>query len=89
MVMPTYYSRGIPIMHPSITTRRPMADMATPTPSEASASVIRSHDLRALGLAAATRRLSASVADLDIVYTARARSDLRWCPVCPRPHPVE
>lgn len=86
--MPTYYSRGIPIMYPSTTTRRPMAGLASPAPSDCSDSVIRSHDMRALGLAAATRRLSASVADLDIVFEARAKSDLRWCPACPRPHPV-
>jgi hypothetical protein len=66
-----------------------MAGTATPATSECSDSVIRSHDLRALGLAAATRRLSASVADLDIVFVARAKSDLQWCPACPRPHPVD
>ena len=66
-----------------------MAGTATPTPSEAHDATVRSHDMRALGLAAATRRLSASVADLDIVFVTRAKSDLQWCPACPKPHPVD
>ena len=63
-----------------------MAGLATPTPSAASDSTVRSHDIRRLGLATASHQLSANVADLDIVFVARAKSDLQWCPACPRPH---
>ena len=76
-------------MHPSAATRRPIAGTASPAPSETHDATIRSHDRRALGLAAASRRLSASAADLDIVFVARAKSDLQWCPACPKPHPLD
>lgn len=61
----------------------------TATPVSRSSSAIRSHDLRDLGLATATRQLNANVADLDIVFVARARSDVLKCPFCPVLHPVE
>ena len=74
-------------MNPTAT-RRMMAGTATPALIDPGATVIRSHDMNQLGLASATRRLNANVADLDIVFVARARSDLRWCPLCPAPHPA-
>lgn len=52
------------------------------------ARIIRSQDMRKVGLQSATRRLRANVADLDIVFVARAKSDIVYCPVCPAPHPA-
>jgi hypothetical protein len=46
------------------------------------------HDLRKVGLQGATRGLRANVGDLDIVFVARARSDVTYCPICPHPHPA-
>lgn len=46
------------------------------------------HDLRKVGLQGATEGLRAKVGDLDIVFVARARSDVAYCPVCPVPHPA-
>lgn len=60
-------------MYPSIHTQTKTADTTA---------VVRSHDLRDVGLEAASRQLRAHVADLDVVFVARARSDLRKCPVC-------
>jgi hypothetical protein len=69
-------------MYPSIHTPTSRTDQVSPVNGEASTSVVPSHDLRQLGLATASRQLRAHVADLDSVFVARARSDLRQCPVC-------
>jgi hypothetical protein len=66
---------------PIITTEATTA--TTPTDE-----VIRSHDMRRVGLEAAGLRLRANVAELDIVFVARARSDISYCPICPIPHPA-
>lgn len=50
--------------------------------------VVRSQDMRKVGLQSATQRLHANVADLDIVFVARAKSDISYCPICPAPHPA-
>ena len=50
--------------------------------------VVPCHDLKKVGLEGATRGLRANVGDLDIVFVARARSDVTYCPVCPHPHPA-
>ncbi len=50
--------------------------------------VVHGHDLRKVGLQGATRGLRANVGDLNIVFVARARSDVTYCPVCPHPHPA-
>jgi len=52
------------------------------------ATLVPCHDLKKVGLQGATQGLRASVADLDIVFVARARSDVTYCPVCPHPHPA-
>ncbi len=43
-------------------------------------------DLRKVGLESVSKRLSASHGDLDVVFEARAKADVVYCPVCPEPH---
>jgi hypothetical protein len=66
-------------MQATIIDLRPTTEVALP---DRSATLMPSHDLRQMGLASATQRLQASVASLDVVFEARARSDLTKCPVC-------
>jgi hypothetical protein len=42
--------------------------------------------MRRSGLGAASERLHANVADLDVVFEARAKADVVFCPVCPVAH---
>lgn len=86
--MPTYYVSGIRpvIMYPFIPvtsqTHRPTPEQPETSPD----AVIPSHDMRTLGLELASDRLRMRVADLSLVAEARAKADIRKCPVCPVPH---
>ncbi len=44
--------------------------------------------MRVVGLGPASDQLRMSVADMDVVHVARAKVDIRMCPVCPVPHPA-
>ena len=68
--------------------RPPISTIETTKVTTADPEVIRSQDMRKVGLQSATQRLRASVGDLDIVFVARAKSDISYCPVCPVPHPA-
>ena len=68
-------SRSVISIEPETTPIRPVAMMP-------------SHDMSKDGLQSAGQLLRANVADLDIVFVARARSDVTYCPVCPAPHPA-
>ena len=68
--------------------RPPISTIETTKVTTVTSKVIRSQDMRKVGLQSATQRLRASVADLDIVFVARAKSDISYCPVCPAPHPA-
>jgi hypothetical protein len=68
--------------------RPPIITTAATAVEEPTDAVIPSHDMRKVGLASAGRRLSANTANLDIVFVARARSDVSYCPICPIPHPA-
>jgi hypothetical protein len=69
--------------------KRPMIRTRTEaTYDEPAVELMPSHDLRKVGLETSTQRLSANVADLDVVFESRARADVVYCPVCPEPHPV-
>jgi hypothetical protein len=50
--------------------------------------MIPCQDLRKVGLASVGKRLSANRGDLDVVFVARAKADVFYCPVCPEPHMV-
>ena len=50
--------------------------------------MIPCQDLRKVGLESVGKRLSASRGDLDVVFVARAKADVFYCPVCPEPHMV-
>ncbi len=50
--------------------------------------LIPGQDLRKAGLESVGKRLSASRGDLDVVFEARAKADVVYCPVCPEPHMV-
>ena len=52
----------------------------------ATSSTIPCQDLRKVGLESVGKRLSASRGDLDVVFEARAKADIFYCPVCPEPH---
>ena len=66
----------------------PISRTATTTVEKPTDEIMPSHDMRTVGLASAGRRLSANIANLDIVFVARARSDVTYCPICPIPHPA-
>jgi hypothetical protein len=74
-------------MTTSITIDRPTTEITLQL--RPTATLMPSHDLREMGLASASRRLQASVADLDVVFVARARNDLAKCPVCRMVHDFE
>lgn len=52
----------------------------------ATAPVVPHNDLRKVGLKSVADRLSANRGDLDVVFEARAKADVVYCPVCPEPH---
>ena len=67
---------------------RPSTTTETTTAAEPTDPIIRSHDMRSVGLKIAGQTLHANVGALDIVFVARARSDISYCPICPAPHPA-
>ena len=73
----------VPTMNHSTFSIEASASYEAPTPE-----VVPSHDLRKVGLQSATTRLNASAGDLDVVFEARARADVVYCPFCPEPHPA-
>jgi hypothetical protein len=50
--------------------------------------LIPGQDLRKVGLGSMGKQLSANRGDLDVVFEARAKADVVYCPVCPEPHMV-
>ena len=74
------------IQHPSETTK--MTSRTEVRPSVATRETLPCQDLRKVGLQSIGERLSASRGDLNLVFEARAKADVVYCPVCPLPHPV-
>jgi hypothetical protein len=56
------------------------------SPEPAASDTIPCQDLRKVGLESVGKRLSANRGDLGVVFEARAKADIFYCPVCPEPH---
>ena len=52
----------------------------------ATSNTIPCQDLRKVGLESVGKSLNASRGDMGVVFEARARADIFYCPVCPEPH---
>ena len=76
------------IIQSPIDPRPPISTTEVTTVTKRTDRIIRSHDMRSDGLASAGLGLRANVADLDVVFVARARSVVNYCPLCPVPHPA-
>ena len=74
------------IIGSAFTTHRPITSEAGSAAAPATGTIVPSHDMRRSGLGAASERLHANVADLDVVFEARAKADVVFCPVCPVAH---
>ena len=91
---PRDHSRAIALLpgnHPGIIHNgaevRQMTATVTPIRTiRSTKDLIPCQDLRKVGLQSVGKRLSASRGDLDVVFEARAKADVVYCPVCPEPH---
>ena len=73
------------IQFPPMETRN-VTDAADTATAPIAAEVVPHNDLRKVGLKSVADRLSANRGDLDVVFEARAKADVIYCPVCPEPH---